>query len=298
MFLSGSMLHLSLPDGRVLAVPWYGPTPPLARTTQESSSPEQTQNQASTQSTLLDTSSDPEGVFSGFFLTQAVQRLRGLELLPAPLHPAEEIAYRALLSGEATHSVLRDWIRSVPTSSLSTRSNRVATESEPNEVKSFVSGAFVFGGVTGIHANTRQFPWSTRLLTCLVHTQVSGVTFSSVTVNLNCHTRVHRDSNNHSFVPNYIIPLSCFQAGELWLEHEQGEVELDERRGRLLPIQLPFVTFSPKIRHGTMPWTGDRLVLIAFHIRQAWRLSSDATTSLESCGFRLCVSDVEDDPYL
>ena len=138
MFLSGSMLHLSLPDGRVLAVPWYGPTPPLARTTQESNSPEQTQNQASTQSTLLDTSSDPEGVFSGFFLTQAVQRLRGLELLPAPLHPAEEIAYRALLSGEATHSVLRDWIRSVPTSSLSTRSNRVATESEPNEVKFFL----------------------------------------------------------------------------------------------------------------------------------------------------------------
>ena len=67
MFLSGSMLHLSLPDGRVLAVPWYGPIPPLARTTQESNSPEQTQNQASTQSTLLDTSSDPEGVFSGFF---------------------------------------------------------------------------------------------------------------------------------------------------------------------------------------------------------------------------------------
>ena len=195
------MLHLPLPDGRVLAVPWYGPTPPLARTTQEPSSPEQTQNQASTQSTLLDVSSDLEGVSSGFSLTQAVQHLRGLELLTAPLHPAEEIAYRALLSGEATYSVLRDWIRNVPTSSLSTRSNRVATESEPSEVKSFVAGAFVFGGVTGIHANTRQFPWSTRLLTCLVRTQVPGATFSSVTVNLNCHTRVHRDSNNHSFVP-------------------------------------------------------------------------------------------------
>ena len=73
---------------------------------------------------------------------------------------------------------------------------------------------------------------------------------------MNCHTRIHRDSNNHSFVPNYIIPLSCFNAGELWLEHEQGEVYLDNKRGHLLPIQLPYVTFDPKIRHATMPWRG------------------------------------------
>ena len=232
-----------------------------------------------------------------FSLRQSIQELEGLEQLATPQHPAEEAAYRALLSGEATYEILREWLLCIPSSSLSLRNNRVAPELESCEVKSFISGAFVFGGVTGLHANSNHFPWSTRLFTCLVRTQVFQASFSSVSVSMNCHTRIHRDSNNHSFVPNYIIPLSCFSAGELWLEHEQGEVSQDDGRGRLLPIQLPYVAFNPKTRHATMPWRGDRIVLIAFHIRQAWRLSPASTSSLQSCGFRLCVSDVEADPY-
>ena len=197
-----------------------------------------------------------------FSLRQSIQHLEGLEQLATPQHPAEEVAYRALLSGEATYELLHEWLTCVPNSSLSLRNNRIAPEHESSAVKSFISGAFVFGGVTGLHANSNQFPWSTRLLTCLVRAQVPQVSFSSFSESMNCHTRVHRD-NNHSFVPNYIIPLSCFNAGELWLEHEQGEVYLDNKRGHLLPIQLPYVTFDPKIRHATMPWRGDRIVLIA-----------------------------------
>ena len=94
------------------------------------------------------------------------------------------------------------------------------------------------------------------------------------------------------------MPLSQFTAGELWLEHPQGDTRLDSLRGRLLPIAAPCVSFDPRTRHATMPWSGTRVVLIAFHIRQAWRLPVAMARSLEHAGFSLCTSDVETDPYL
>ena len=115
----------------------------------------------------MDISSDQDAPAPTFSLTQSVQELEGLEQLATPQHPDEEVAYRALLSGEATYELLREWPLCIPSSSLSLRNNRVAPEHESCEVKSFISGAFVFGGVTGLHANSNQFPWSTRLLTCL-----------------------------------------------------------------------------------------------------------------------------------
>ena len=194
-----------MPDGRVLAIPWYAPVGPLTAVTEAHGLREGSQRSTSTQPIVMGVSSDQEVLPHVFSLRQSIQELDGLDHLAAPQHPAEEVAYRALLGGETTQEMLREWIRCVPTSSLSVRNNRTAPETESSEVKSFISGAFVFGGVTGLHANTNQFPWSTRLPTSLVRAQIPQVCFSSVTASLNCHTRIHRDSNNHSFVPNCII---------------------------------------------------------------------------------------------
>ena len=140
----------------------------------------------------------------------------------------------------------------------------------------------------------RTFPWFTRLLACIARTQVPGIQFSTVSINRNCVARIHRDSHNQAFIPNHLIPLSHF----LWLEQMQGPIVLDGIPGVALPIQLPYTSFDPRLRHATLPWEGTRTVLIALHIRSAWRLSSEFLQTLQDTGFSVCVSDVRDDPYL
>ena len=135
----------------------------------------------------------------------------------------------------------------------------------------------------------RVYPWFTRLLVCIARTQVSGIQFSTVSINRNCVARIHRDSHNHALIPNPLIPLSRFRNEHLWLEQMQGPVVLDGIQGVALPVQLLYTSFDPRLRHATLPWEGTRTVLIAFHIRSAWRLSSE---TLQGSGFSVEVSDV------
>ena len=72
---------------------------------------------------------------------------------------------------------------------------------------------------------------------------------------------------------------------------------MDNIPGIALPITQPFVSFDPRLRHATLPWQGTRTILIAFHIRSAWRLSSEALQNLQNAGFLVHISDVCDDPY-
>ena len=118
-----------------------------------------------------------------------------------------------------------------------------------------------------------------------------------MSIHRDCAARIHRDSHNHSCIPNYLIPLSDFTHGQLWIENPQGNVTLDNLLGIALPITLPFVSFDPRLRHATLPSEGTRTVLIAFHIRSAWRLSSASLQNLHNAGFQVHVSDVRDDPY-
>ena len=78
----------------------------------------------------------------------------------------------------------------------------------------------------------------------------------------------------------------------------QRPIVLDGIPGVALPIQLPYTTFDPRLRHATLPWEGTRTVLTAFHIRSAWSLSNEVLQILQDAGFSVCVSDVRDDPYL
>ena len=52
-----NMLHSRTPDGRALAVPWYGPVAPLAAMSEDLASLENSQRSESTQPTIMDISS-------------------------------------------------------------------------------------------------------------------------------------------------------------------------------------------------------------------------------------------------
>ena len=72
--------------------------------------------------------------------------------------------------------------------------------------------------------------------------------------------------------------MSDFEHGEIWCEQEGGPVSI-EAQGSLIPGILMDVARRPLLlpastcRHSTCDWSGDRLVLVAFSIREAPELA-------------------------
>ena len=64
-------------------------------------------------------------------------------------------------------------------------------------------------------------------------------------------------------------------------------MEVNGVQGQLTEVTRPFVTFRPRQLHCTMPWEGNRLILVAYHIRSAQLLTMDDKLLLAAMGFRL-----------
>ena len=57
--------------------------------------------------------------------------------------------------------------------------------------------------------------------------------------------------------------------------------------GRVLPLEKPFTVLWPHQRHATLPWQGERLVLVGFHVSFIARLSAADRNVLVESGFFL-----------
>ena len=64
-------------------------------------------------------------------------------------------------------------------------------------------------------------------------------------------------------------------------------LERDGPVGRELPIVRPFTILQPHQRHATLPWRGERLILVGYHISFATRLSVNDCNRLATLGFFL-----------
>ena len=291
-------LQLQLHDGRVLVLPWYPNTTSSAPVLRGPSSP--SRRSRSSCATVLDISSEVEADTPFTFgLAPVRDQLGVLAHLPEPVNPTDVLARQILLQDGFCFTDIDEVLNTLPAHVQSDRpifqpSDDGTTSASPI---SFISGAYIHGPQAGLHTTMRQYPWLTQLLVCIVRLQVPDCFFSTVSIHRNCTARIHRDSHNHACIPNYIIPLSEFNHGHLWIENPQGTVFLNSLPGIALPISVPFVSFDPRLRHATLPWEGTRTVLVAFHIRSAWRLSPESLQTLQSAGFHVHVSDVRDDPY-
>ena len=232
-------------------------------------------------------------------IAPARDQLDAHQRLPEPLNPTDLLARQVLWQDCLSFDDIDSILNTLPAHAQSDRPILQPSDTETTSPAptSFISGAYIHGPHAGLHSTMRQYPSFTHLLVCIVRTQVPDCFFSTVSIHRNCVARVHRDSHNHACIPNYIIPVSEFTNGQLWIENPQETVIMDSLPGIALPITLPFVSFDPRLRHATLPWEGTRTVLIAFHIRSAWRLSPEPLQSLQNAGFRVHVSDVRDDPY-
>ena len=118
-------------------------------------------------------------------------------------------------------------------------------------------------------------------------------------LNLNVCTALRRDTNNHSDF-NLLCPLSDFQNGEVWFASPTGTVpSLDASRnslGHLLSLRQPAWLPAKACLHETRPWTGDRLILIAYGAAKPTSLPQCDREFLSSLGFPRPDSHTGDPP--
>ena len=155
----------------------------------------------------------------------------------------------------------------------------------------FQSGAYVFGANMGLLTHTQDYPWLTMLLASVISMLCPGHCFSSLSLCHNVRAPVHRDSHNHHRVPNVVLPVSHFRDGGLWIE--QPDIP-----GVFLPIRPPYLLFDSRKLYSTQQWRGERSVLIAYHVRDAWRMSAAQEMRLRRLGFAFWTGDAVEDPYL
>ena len=154
----------------------------------------------------------------------------------------------------------------------------------------FSAGAFVLGGVFGLQTNTHKFQYATALICRFFRRYMPSHKFSSIIVQQGVVAGLHRDSNNAEGSKNLLVALNPTSGPILWVEDEEGTVQCpndDSLWGHMLCNPA---LFNPRARHCTV-LTGceasERIVAIAFLIRNAERLSPSDRATLLSAGFNL-----------
>ena len=157
---------------------------------------------------------------------------------------------------------------------------------------SFSTGAFVHAHVPGLRHNTRVFPNFTRPLCRYVKQTCPALSFTALVILHNLLSDFHRDLNNLPGSLNCVLPLSDFSGGQLWIQAEDGPIE-QQVNGRsvfgcLHEVQASPVLFDARSAwHKTLPWEGDRTVLVAFTPDLFARLDPADRDLLASLGFVL-----------
>ena len=129
-----------------------------------------------------------------------------------------------------------------------------------------------------------------RLLNAVVYTLCGVHSHSTLFLARNRAMGLHSDRHNHKSVRNVLIPLSVFAGGQLFVESEEGDVSLDVQsniRGHVHPITLPYLAFDAQKRHSILPWSGCRMILGTFHIRDADRLPLGTRNLLRALSYPL-----------
>ncbi|CAE7500968.1 pol [Symbiodinium sp. KB8] len=155
----------------------------------------------------------------------------------------------------------------------------------------FLCGSFRHGGIHGVFSATREFPLSVAALIAFVRISMPEFQFSSIALHRDISTCCHKDTNNFTD-HNLVCPLSEFGGGEIWV-NEPGGLATRLVNGTQLPGRLFSVSDGPVIfparacLHSTEPWTGSRVVLIAYAGGDHNAMSAADQTFLEQLGFPL-----------
>ena len=210
-------------------------------------------------------SHDPESCFSAMRMVNQDVR----ELI--------ESQAKALIVAKAQLGSLKRFLEQVPWATIDRHSKDRSVVSLETPTGGSLSPAYVVfgmymhGGIVGVTKVSRRFPWLTRVLGEVIRQCDPGIQVTSIGVSCNCKAKAHRDKYNTSSSSNLVIPIvQPQQGGEVWVEGsgEAGsrmirECEGKEVQGRLVVLNQP-QKLDPRKWHETMPWTGDRLIVIGY----------------------------------
>ena len=198
---------------------------------------------------------------------------------------AESLVVTCLLDGHINYEQLRLLIV-LPGENPARASGQPVPVGEP--AKSFTTGAYVYSDVCGLRANARCFPATSMLLASIVSAIFPHDSFSAVALFRNIATPLHSDDNNELGCDNLLIPCSHFENGQIWIEGT-GSVPcpLDPTlSGSLLETSGGPAQFNARLRHATCGWTGLRLMLVAFQVRNIRTLPADDWDTLCRLAFQ------------
>ena len=159
--------------------------------------------------------------------------------------------------------------------------------------RAFNAGAYIHGPHSGLHGTTMEYEIPVLLLTSVVRGTRPNLKFSTVSLLRNMRAALHRDRHNHAATTNLVLPLTQFTGGEVFVEDSsgtsiQGNPPIAGTVFPLLCDQEPTpVEFNPRLLHCTLPWGGERVILVAFHIRNPDMLPSQAAEQLIKMGVSL-----------
>ena len=201
---------------------------------------------------------------------------------------AESLAVTCLLDGHINYEQLRLLMEMLPGEKPARASGQPVPAGEP--AKSFTTGAYVYSDVCGLRANARCFPATSMLLASVVSEIFPHDSFSAVALFRNIATPLHSDDNNELECDNLLLPCSHFENGQIWIEGT-GSVPcpLDPSLyGSLLETSGGPAQFNARLRHATCGWTGLRLMLVAFQVRNIHTLPADDRDTLCRLAFQPC----------
>ena len=181
---------------------------------------------------------------------------------------AERFAFGLLSTGWASYADMGLLMDLLPSASRSRRSS--VTDLTQTGGKLFYCGAYRHGPMGGLMTNTMQYPNVSRLLASCIKGLSPAACFTSLAFHRNILTSPHID-NNEPGINNLIVPLSRWKGGQLWVANPHGRdyIRAATVPGNIIQVSPPMIAIDANKLHATMPWEGgDRLILIAYHVRQ------------------------------
>ncbi|CAE7228488.1 unnamed protein product, partial [Symbiodinium sp. CCMP2456] len=176
---------------------------------------------------------------------------------------ANELAKDFLSRGRVTRHQLTKVFAALPNSQGRRQGDQFS--------KSFVCGAYVFSGISGVCGTTRDFADCVRAFTSFIHESVPDHTYTSIALFSQVEAPVHQDSHNLAGSLNAIFALSSFTGGGIVVEDHEGPERASFRgkivHGRVVPFVENVILFDAQSqKHWTQPWTGSRQVMVAYSV--------------------------------
>ena len=145
--------------------------------------------------------------------------------------------------------------------------------------KAWASGVYRHGGVLGVRNSTKDYPLATKVVNLFIQEKLGEqACWSTFSIHRNLNVKKHRDSHNARDKDSYLIPISDFKDGGLWVQlkaDEEAEKEdiviLEGERGLVKSFQSEegnkqVIPFDPRRWHATRQWIGNRLVLAVYDV--------------------------------